>query len=99
MMKLLPVLILCISLGSCGYANLEDVKKISPQKWEAQGFEVIDYEGFNWGFWFGGSYGGASVWYRLRKIPDNDITYSGYIRKWGKEYHVYGPTAIDAIRP
>lgn len=93
------ILIICLALSSCGYANLDEVKRISPAVWEKQGFEAINYEGFQWGFWAGGSYGGAHVWYRLKKIPDNGITYSGFIQIWGGEPQIYGPIAIDAIRP
>lgn len=82
------------------YSNLEWLKANAPAKWKAQGFEVVDYEGFQWGAGgYGTPYGGAKVWHRLRKIPDNGITYSGYVKRWGNEVHVYGPKAIDAIQP
>lgn len=81
-------------------SNVDYIKEHAPAKWKSQGFEVVDYEGFQWGFGIvGTSYGGAAVWHRLKKIPDNDITYSGYLKRWGNEIHVYGPTAVDAIRP
>ena len=78
--------------------NLEDVKNNAKTTWNSIGFEIVGYEGYQWGFGYG-DYGGANVWYNLSKIPDNGITYTGYLVKWGNEYHVYGPTAIDAIRP
>ncbi len=80
--------------------NISWVKARSSAKWRAQGFDVVDYEGYEWGTGgYGTTYGGAKVWYRLRKIPDNGITYSGYLKRWGDELHVYGPIAVDAIRP
>lgn len=94
---LVAVILQCI--GCYCSANLEEVKKVAPEKWRQQGFEIIDYEGFEYGLWFGGSYGGAYVWHRLKKIPDNGITYSGHIQMWGGEPQVYGPKAHDAIRP
>lgn len=101
MKKLMKLVILgcfCL-LSACGYANLDDVKSAAPAKWEKMGYVVKDYEGYQWGLWFGGSYGGAKVWHQLRRNPDNGVTYTGYIKKWGNEYHVYGPQAIDAIQP
>ena len=80
--------------------NKEWLKENAASKWEKQGFEVVDYEG--WQFSFGipyTEYGGAKVWHRLRKIPDNGITYSGFLKRWGDEIHVYGPSAADAIKP
>lgn len=81
-------------------ANKDWIIERASEKWKDQGFETVDYEGYNWGS--GGyftSYGGAQVWHRLKKIPDNGITYSGYLVRWGDELHVYGPKALDAIRP
>lgn len=100
-MKKYFMLIMLIMLIGCSSGNIDYVKKNAPEKWKTQGFEVVDYEGFKWGFWgiFGSEYGGACVWHRLKKIPDNGITYSGCIERWGDELHVYGPIAIDAIRP
>jgi hypothetical protein len=86
-------------LVGCSSGNLDYVKDKAPEKWKTQGFEVVDYEGYQWGTGGINSYGGAKVWHRLKKIPDNGITYSGYIQRWGDELHVYGPDAIDAIKP
>jgi len=78
----------------------EFLKSNATEKWVKQGFEVIDYEGWQLGFGIvGTSYGGARVWHRLRKIPDNGITYSGSLLRWGNEIHVYGPDAVEAIPP
>lgn len=91
----------CIAWVCVGSSsNIAWVKERAAAKWRAQGFEVVDYEGHQWGTGgYGTPYGGAKVWHRLRKIPDNGITYSGYLERWGDELHVYGPTAADAIRP
>lgn len=95
-------LLLCLaffSLSGCSSGNLDYVKEKGPEKWKEVGFEVAGYEGYQWGLWGFSSYGGAKVWWRLKKVPDNGITYFGYIQRWGNELHVYGPKAIDAIRP
>lgn len=81
-------------------SNVSWLKERAADKWRAQGFEVVDYEGFKWGLGgYGTPYGGAEVWHRLRKVPDNGITYSGHLKRWGNEVHVYGPIAADAIQP
>ncbi len=81
-------------------ANLDSVKANAAETWRQAGYEIIGYEGFQWGKWWGGTYGGAAVWHSLRRYPnDNGIIYSGFIKRWGDEYHIYGPHAIDAIKP
>lgn len=92
--------IVATSVG-CSSNNLEEVKAHAPEVWRAQGFEVMGYDGYQWGAWgvLGSDYGGALVWYRLRAVPDNGIRYGGALQRWGNEYHVYNLTAIDAISP
>lgn len=90
--------VLFFAIGSSG--NLSWVKERAEEKWQAQGFDVVDYEGYQFGSGgYGLPYGGAKVWYRLVKRPDNGITYSGCLVRWGDELHVYGPKACDAIQP
>jgi len=98
MKKSIVLFIICLFLTGCGAGNLDHVKDRAADKWAKQGFEIVDYEGYQLGFWFG-PYGGAEVWYRLKKVPDNGITYSGMLERWGDEIHVYGPMAHDAIKP
>jgi hypothetical protein len=97
-MKVLALL-LTLSLVGCGSGNKDYVEQHAAETWEAVGFEVVGYEGFEWGFWGFNSYGGAKVWHRLNKIPNNGISYTGFLQRWGDEIHVYGPTATDAIKP
>jgi len=103
-MKTFAVVIIIVSLIIMLYkgsvANVDWVKNRAVAKWQKQGFSVVDYDGYQMGtFLFGSSYGGAHVWHRLKKIPDNGITYSGCLMRWGDELHVYGPFAADAIKP
>ncbi len=89
--------VLMFSLVGCSSNNQEYVKERAQKIWKQQGFEIVAYEGFNWGIWgcFGSEHGGANVWYRLKKTPDNGLTYSGYLKRWGDEIHVYGPKIIE----
>jgi len=97
------LLILCtIVLAGCSRANLDYVKDCAPATWRSVGYEIIGYEGFQYGADIGNGlfgFGGAYVWYSLRRIPDNGIVYTGSLQRWGNECHVYGPRAIDAIKP
>lgn len=92
-------------LGGCSRANLEFAKDCAPATWRSVGYEVIGYEGFQWSADIGNGlfgYGGAKVWHSLTKLGPlggNGITYTGYVQRWGNECHVYGPTAVDAIKP
>lgn len=97
-MKLFIALI-ALALVGCSPANRVEPESQAKKIWAQHGFEVIAYEGYQWGIHIWPGYGGAYVWYRLRKIPDNGVTYSGSLQQWGDEIHVYGPTAHDAIRP
>lgn len=79
-------------------SNLDYVKQHSSERWREVGFEISGYDGYNFGSGIG-SYGGANVWYFLKSVPDNGITYSGYLQRWGDEIHTYRVEAIDAIKP
>jgi hypothetical protein len=99
-MIILIIIISLISSYVCTYnaSNLDYIKKHAAIRWKEVGFKIIGYYGYQWGFSIG-PYGGAKVWYILRKIPDNGITYSGYLQRWGDEIHVYRIRAYDAIKP
>jgi len=89
------LILIPLALVACSPANVDYVKERADAKWAKQGYEVVDYEGYQWGIG-GFSYGGANVWYRLKKNPDNGRTYSGHLQRWGDELHVYGPDVNDA---
>jgi hypothetical protein len=93
------MLLSVLFLSGCSPMNKKDVQDGAAEKWAEVGFAIQGYEGYQWGFWGPFGYGGAKVWYNLRRIPDNGITYTGYLVKWGDELQVYGPEAIDAIKP
>jgi len=91
--------VLMITMIGCSSGNLDFTKERAEQTWEDQGFKITGYEGFQWGIWGFNSYGGAYVYYRLKKNPDNGIIYSGCLQRWGTEIHTYEVRAIDAIKP
>ncbi len=86
-------------LTNCGYGNLDYVKENAEQRWKEYGFEVVGYDGYEMGLVIPfTTFGGANVWYRLKK-EGSDIVFSGSLRRWGNELHIYNLTAIDAIQP
>jgi uncharacterized protein YceK len=87
-----------IGLAGCSSANLEETKAAACDRWKAIGYKCIGYEGYQWGAWLGGSYGGAHVWHTLKQDEAPGIIYTGNVQRWGDEYHIYGPTAVDAIK-
>lgn len=93
-MKYLTIFI-GLFLAGCSSGNLEYVKEKAEHKWEKQGYKVLDYEGYEWGFWGLNNYGGAKVWYRLRRLDNLCLSYSGYLQRWGDELHVYGPLSNE----
>jgi hypothetical protein len=101
MKKLFMVLIVFCTLFGCSSGNLEDIKEKAPEIWEQHGFSIVGYQGYQWGplGTFGSTYGGAEVWYTLKRVPDNGILYEGALGRWGTEYHIYRLSAKDAIRP
>lgn len=84
---------------SCSSANLDYVKEKGVEKWREAGFEPVGYQGYQWGFGGMGGYGGAKVWWKLKKKSDPGVTYSGYIQRWGSELRVYGPMVVDKKDP
>jgi hypothetical protein len=92
------VFLACLLLAGCGTNNLDDVKAQACKRWAEVGYKCVGYEGFQWGLQLG-TYGGAKVWHSLEREAAPGIIYTGHVQKWGDEYHMYGPTAVDAIKP
>jgi hypothetical protein len=93
------LLLLIIALSGCSEANKEYIQLRAEKRWEEVGFRVVGYEGHQWGMGIG-KYGGACVWYQLETMKPNGVRYTGYLQRWGDEpLQVYGPKAIDAIKP
>ena len=99
-MKRLVLVLMILMMVGCGYGNLDYVKDGASERWEQVGLSVIGYDGYEWQFVLPfTTYGGAAVWYKLRKTPDNGILYEGALQRWGNEIHIYNVKAIDAIKP
>jgi len=98
MKQLICIIIIILCLTGCGYGNLDYIKDRADERWSSMGFEIVGYDGFQWGMGLG-TYGGARVWYVLKKSPDNGVLYSGYLSRWGEEIHMYNLRALDALNP
>ncbi len=96
----LSVFVLVVFCIYCSFRNIGAIKCNAGQTWSANGFKIVGYQGYEPGpFIPFTSYGGALVWYTLKKVPDNGILYDGSLQRWGNEYHVYRLGAVDAIKP
>lgn len=99
-MKLIAIALAALTLAGCSASNLDYVKPKAEARWKELGFQVVGYQGHQWGaLGLGSAYGGAKVWHELRAIPDNGVTYSGYLTRWGDHLEAYGPFARDALKP
>lgn len=97
-MKSIIAIATTLALTGCGYANLDEAKDKACARWKEAGYECVGYEGYQWGSWYGGKYGGAKVWHSLKRPENPTVIYTGNVQFWGDELHLYGPTAIDAIK-
>lgn len=79
--------------------NVEYVKEHAAATFDQSGFEIIGYQGYQMGGIIGKTYGGANVWYNLKRKPDNGIVYEAALQRWGDEIHIYNLKALDAIKP
>lgn len=91
MKRISLLFVLCFCFLACYAKNVDVIKQNAKQVLEANGFEIIGYQGYQWGC--AGTYGGC-VWYTLKR---GNITYEACISKWGDEYHIYNLKALDAI--
>lgn len=102
-MKIKRIIIFLLTvflLYGCSGANVDSVKNVADTIFKNNGFKTTGYLGYKLGIGLPYiNYGGAYVYYRLEKIPDNGIIYRGAIQRWGNEYHVYDIKAYDAIKP
>lgn len=82
-------LIALLLLTGCA-RNVDWVKERGPQKWKEMGYEIVGYEGYQWGIIAGGD-----VWWSLKRKDSPGVIYSGYLVKWNNELMVYGPRIIS----
>lgn len=90
---------LSVSLvAGCSSGNLEETKDNAAVIFKDNGFDVVGYHGYMWGAWGFNDYGGAMVWYTIKK-ESNGLVYEAGLQRWGDEYHLYNLNAVDAISP
>jgi hypothetical protein len=95
----MPLALTLACLAGCSPANLQETKDAAPATFNQLGFEIIGYEGYQWGKHFAPTYGGAWVWYTLKRVPDNGITYTGALQRWGDEYHNVYMRSLETAHP
>jgi len=100
-MKYITLLIVALAallyFGGCNYKNVDTIKANAEATWEASGFRVVGYEGYQIGSAF--TTPGGKVWYVVERQNDSSVRYHGLLSKWGDEFHIYNLQAIDAIKP
>lgn len=87
-------MVLCWAVFRLGFRNVDDCKEAADRTWAASGYEITGYERYLWS-----PINGGDVWYLVQPKDRNGITYHGYLAKWGNEFHIYGLTALDALKP
>lgn len=77
-------------------SNVYEIKKRAPKEMKTRNWEIIRYEGFNYGAW--GNHGGK-VWYHVRNIDNHSIQYRVYVTIWDGElqYHYGDPEILQRI--
>jgi hypothetical protein len=91
-MKKIAILTIAVILSGCSASRVDDIKQHAEEVWNKNGFKVIGYEGYEFGFF--GTFGGK-VWYIVEK---DSTLFHGALTKWGDEYHTYDLSAINAIK-
>lgn len=97
MKKLL--LVAMIFIMSCvGPGNLDYLRENAKEFFDQNGFEIVGHEGYTWGGVMPfTSYGGARVWYIVKRKGKDNTIYNCYLKRWGNEIHIYKFKAINAI--
>ena len=83
-----------LAVKGCNSNNLEYVKQHGPDKWRSVGFEIVGYDGYTRRLGYE-TYGGAQVWWYLKRVPDNGLLYNGYLERWGDELHAYNVKSVE----
>jgi len=97
-MKYLILILTTILSLNCGYGNKEYLQENGPAYLESQGFEIVTSEGFQIGLVVPFTeYGGAAVWYIVKRKDDPKTLYNLYLKRWGNEIHIYSIFALNAI--
>jgi len=81
--------VLTVGLGGCVSDDYQWVNSRSLPYYEARGFKVLGYQGYN--MWTTG----RCYWYTLQR---GNTVYESCLLKWGEEVHEYGLKAVDALK-
>jgi hypothetical protein len=77
-----------LALFGCG-RNVDWIKERAPARWAELGYHIVGYEGYSW------SLMGGDVWYALKRTDSPGVLYTGFLRKWGGELHMYNVSTIS----
>lgn len=86
-------LVLLISYTVIGTAeNVDEIKAKAPYEIEDRGWELLRYEGFQYGSWY--KHGGYA-WYHVRNTDNHSIQYRVKVSMWnGELQYWYGKPEV-----
>jgi len=66
--------------------RVDSIKEIAHEAIEERNWEVIRYEGYQYGSW---NYHGGKVWYYVKDNKIKNTYYRAFITMWGDELHFH----------
>ena len=70
------------------YENVDEIKKIAPADMDKRGWEILSYEGFQFGKYM--THGGVA-WYHVKDTRQENVYYRVRVAMWGGELqYIYG---------
>ncbi len=80
---IIAAIVILLAYSIVGTSNhVEEIKQKAPQAISERGWEIIRYEGFQYGSW--GNHGGK-VWYHVQNSENHNVQYRIYITQWNGE--------------
>lgn len=68
--------------------NVDAIKEKAPMAMESRGWEILRYEGFQYGAW---TKHGGYAWYHVKNVDDSSIQYRVKVSMWrGELQYWYG---------
>jgi hypothetical protein len=90
--KILVGFFIAVLVGLLGYSligtsgNVEEIKQRVPQEIGQRGWEIMRYEGYQFGSW--AQHGGV-CWYHVRNVDNHNIQYRVQVALWNGELQWY----------
>jgi hypothetical protein len=81
---LVVALALYTGIGTSG--NIPEIKEKVPQAMEDRGWEIMRYEGYEFGSW---NKHGGFCWYHVRNVDNENIQYRVRVAMWDDELQFY----------